>query len=387
MGSRLVAQIEASASAKLSELAKTVDLVRANDRDAALTVVRRGEGKQLMDNARDQLRLLTERSEASVASSMDQLRSDTQILSRTTILGGLLVVLFAGGAIWTLARNNRDLLSSRQEVESLNLGLEARVAERTSALTRANQEIQHFAYVVSHDLRAPLVNIMGFISELEAGTVTLQRYVAGPDAGVSPDAARVAANEDLPEAMRFIRASTAKMDTLINAILKLSREGQRVLRPEPIDLKLLLGNSVASLKHQIDKAGAQVELPEKFPAVVSDRLALEQIVGNLIDNAVKYLVSERPGKIMVEAKQIADRVQITIADNGRGIAAQDHDRVFDLFRRAGRNDRPGEGVGLAHVRSLARRLGGEVTLRSQLGQGATFELSLPRVLGKELYPS
>ena len=230
LGSRLVAQIEASASAKLSELAKTVDLVRANDRDAALTVVRRGEGKQLMDNARDQLRLLTERSEASVASSMDQLRSDTQILSRTTILGGLLVVLFAGGAIWTLARNNRDLLSSRQEVESLNLGLEARVAERTSALTRANQEIQHFAYVVSHDLRAPLVNIMGFISELEAGTVTLQRYVAGPDAGVSPDAARVAANEDLPEAMRFIRASTAKMDTLINAILKLSREGQRVLR-------------------------------------------------------------------------------------------------------------------------------------------------------------
>ena len=81
--------------------------------------------------------------------------------------------------------------------------------------------------------------------------------------------------------MRFIRASTAKMDTLINAILKLSREGQRVLRPEPIDLKLLLGNSVASLKHQIDKAGAQVELPEKFPAVVSDKLALEQIVGNL----------------------------------------------------------------------------------------------------------
>ena len=130
-----------------------------------------------------------------------------------------------------------------------------------------------------------------------------------------------------------------------------------------------------------------MELPEKFPAVVSDKLALEQIVGNLIDNAVKYLVSERPGKIMVEAKQIADRVQITIADNGRGIAAQDHDRVFDLFRRAGRNDRPGEGVGLAHVRSLARRLGGEVTLRSQLGQGATFELSLPRVLGKELYPS
>ena len=105
-------------------------------------------------------------------------------------------------------------------------------------------------------------------------------------------------------------------------------------------------------------------------------------MGNLIDNAVKYLVSERPGKIMVEAKQIADRVQITIADNGRGIAAQDHDRVFDLFRRAGRNDRPGEGVGLAHVRSLARRLGGEVTLRSQLGQGATFELSSPESSGR-----
>jgi signal transduction histidine kinase len=71
-------------------------------------------------------------------------------------------------------------------------------------------------------------------------------------------------------------------------------------------------------------------------------------------------------------------VAIDVEDNGRGIAAQDHERVFDLFRRAGAQDKPGEGIGLAHVRTMARNLGGDITLKSELGRGATFTLRLPR---------
>ena len=114
--------------------------------------------------------------------------------------------------------------------------------------------------------------------------------------------------------------------------------------------------------------------------MVSDRLALEQILSNLVENAVKYLQPGRPGRIMVTARADSGRVIIDVADNGRGIAPGDHERIFELFRRAGQQDQPGEGLGLAHVRALAYRLGGVITCISTLGAGATFRLSLPRVL-------
>jgi signal transduction histidine kinase len=190
----------------------------------------------------------------------------------------------------------------------------------------------------------------------------------------------VATEEDIPEALRFIRASTGKMDGLINAILKLSREGRRELRPEPVDLVALFRNAAASVRHQTDEVGAEIAVPASAPALISDRLAMEQIVGNVVDNAVKYLSRDRPGRIAITAGETTRRVHIDIADNGRGIAEQDHERIFELFRRAGAQDRPGEGIGLAHVRALVRRLGGDITVQSELGRGTTFRIDLPRRL-------
>jgi len=252
------------------------------------------------------------------------------------------------------------------------------VQERTAALTRANDEIQRFAYIVSHDLRSPLVNVMGFTSELEATLEPLRKFIAAdaPDQMLRKDA-KQAVDADIPEAVGFIRASTAKMDRLINAILKLSREGRRELNPEPVDLGKLLGQAAASVQHQLDEVGASIELPRQPPTIVTDRLALEQVVGNLLDNAVKYLSPGRIGKIALNASQKGSRIRLDVVDNGRGIAAQDHERVFELFRRAGTQDKPGEGIGLAHVRALVRRLGGDITVSSELGRGSTFHIDLP----------
>ena len=117
------------------------------------------------------------------------------------------------------------------------------MSERTADLQRANDEIQRFAYIVSHDLRSPLVNVMGFTAELEAATKPLADLVDRIEAE-QPDLltkeAALAAREDLPEAAASSASSTQKMDRLINAILKLSREGRRVLTPEPIDLAALV---------------------------------------------------------------------------------------------------------------------------------------------------
>jgi signal transduction histidine kinase len=173
------------------------------------------------------------------------------------------------------------------------------------------------------------------------------------------------------------------MDRLINAILKLSREGRRELVPENVDVRTVLENIFASVKHQIDETQTIVELARSLPVLRSDRLALEQVFSNLIDNALKYLQPGRPGFIKVEADSIGNRVNLRIIDNGRGIAEQDLERVFELFRRAGRQDKPGEGIGLANVRALVRRLGGDITVSSKLGQGSTFQVTLPRTLPTE----
>ena len=82
-------------------------------------------------------------------------------------------------------------------------------------------------------------------------------------------------------------------------------------------------------------------------------------------------------RIDISARRIGDRVVVSITDNGRGIAPQDHERIFELFRRSGVQDRPGDGIGLAHTRTLIRRLGGQITLSSRLGEGTTFNIELP----------
>ncbi len=275
-----------------------------------------------------------------------------------------------------------QLESARSALETLNRNLESIVGTRTADLKAANEEIQRFAYIVSHDLRSPLVNVMGFTSELEVARDEILKFY-GDVVTRMPDAAsadvKLAIETELPEAISFIRSSTAKMDRLINAILRLSREGARVLTPEPIQLGKLLETTAQSLTHQLADAGAELVIDE-VPELVSDRLALEQIFTNLLENAVKYLAPDRPGRIRVHGWTEGPTVFVDVEDNGRGIDPKDHGRVFDLFRRAGAQDRPGEGIGLAHVRALVRRLGGSITVQSAAGEGSTFRVSLPAVM-------
>jgi signal transduction histidine kinase len=373
-----IERLAALAGEKLDELAQTIRLENGGQRDESLALVNSDHGLELMDDARRVLNDLIENAEARVAYRVTELDKAVAMLIWVIFIGSVLIIVFTAGASYTVMRHTQGLVSAQREVTALNANLEDRVQERTAALSRANEEIPRIAYIVSHDLRSPLVNIMGFTSELEASVATLRDYVAGDkvDAKLA-EAARTTVSEDVPEAVRFIRASTGKMDGLINAILELSREGRRALNREAVDLDRVFAQAAASLKHQLDEAGAEIVLPVRSPQVVTDRLALEQVIGNVLDNAVKYLVRGRPGRIVVVAEEGAGRVRIDISDNGRGIAAQDRERIFELFRRAGQQDRPGEGIGLAHVRSLVRRLGGDIAASSELGRGSTFQIDLP----------
>ena len=244
--------------------------------------------------------------------------------------------------------------------------------EAEAELRESNEEIQRYAYIVSHDLRAPLVNVMGFTSELAQTQGELRTLLAG-----HPEAGRIEA--DMGEALGFIGAAVTRMERLIAAILRLSREGRRRFEPEPLDMTKLIRRLADALRHQAGVRNATVAVAPDLPEIAADRLAVEQIFGNLLDNALKYLDDGRPGRITVTAEAVgAGRVRFAVADNGRGIAPQDHARVFELFRRSGPQDRPGEGIGLAHVKALVRALGGRIDLASEPGQGSTFTVTLPR---------
>ncbi|WP_420606347.1 sensor histidine kinase [Novosphingopyxis sp.] len=304
----------------------------------------------------------------------------TQALFGATLIAtGLLILLVAVGTLYLVGKNLIELRESREELRRLNENLEGLVDVRTAELQRANGEIQRFAYIVSHDLRSPLVNVMGFTAELETARKAIANYVERSDAEgwQAPDSAtRFAVEEDLPEAIGFIRSSTQKMDRLINAILNLSRQGRRTLTPETLDLTALAQGIADSLEHRVQESGTTLTV-EPLPAIVNDRLAVEQILSNLIENALKYLQPGRSGVIGVTGRTDQGRAIVAVADNGRGIDPRDHERVFDLFRRSGVQDQPGEGIGLAHARALAYRLGGFIEVRSAVNEGSTFCLNLP----------
>jgi signal transduction histidine kinase len=316
-------------------------------------------------------------------------RSQTLAASMTWI-GSSLVVLLALISIWLVRRSARVRDEAEARLRDANLNLEATVDERTADLREANDEIQRFAYIVSHDLRSPLVNIMGFTSELEELGGDIFRRIGGlarvpadgpplapTEAGeVELEGADRQLRDDFSEALGFIKSSIGKMDRLISAILNLTREGRREFEPVKIDMRELIEGVVATMAHQAVEAFAQINVGD-LPDITSDRLALEQIFSNLIDNAIKYLWDDVPGEIVVRGRTKLGYAIFEISDNGRGIDPKDHQRIFDLFRRAGTQDKPGQGIGLAHVRALVRRLGGTMSVASELNAGSTFTITLP----------
>ena len=258
--------------------------------------------------------------------------------------------------------------------------VEAEQKKLYQRLREANEEIQRFAHVVSHDLRSPLVNIMGFASELDVWRKQIFERLAALRAQVGGEQdvqGDEALQRDVEEALSFIKSSVTKMDRLIAALLKLSREGQRQYQPQFIDMSQLLRSTLEAMAYQTQAVDAQISIGE-LPAITSDRLALEQVFSNLLDNAVKYLRVGVPGSIAVQANEANGAITYEVRDNGRGIDAKDRERIFDLFRRSGVQDRPGDGIGLAHARTLVRRLGGSINVESEPDRGTVFSVTLPK---------
>jgi len=244
------------------------------------------------------------------------------------------------------------------ENADLYAGLERRVAERTSELAEVNRELESFSYSVSHDLRTPLRHMSGFMGML--------REELGPSAGA--------------QAVKFmdtVEASVKRMDGLIEALLSFSRMGRAELRRARVDLSGL----VAKVRDELsgDLAGRDIEWKiGDLPEVEGDPEMLRQVLANLVGNAVKFTGTRPRAVIEIGARPgVAGRAVIFVRDNGAGFDMAYADKLFGLFQRLHlKEDFEGTGVGLANVRRIIKRHGGEVWAESAVGRGSTFCFTL-----------
>lgn len=256
--------------------------------------------------------------------------------------------------------------------------LEQRVLERTAELENVNEEVKSFAYIISHDLRAPLVNIRGFVGEMRFAYEVLEPYITQQYEQL-PEQERnrlsTAFDEDMPEAMNFIDTSVIRMDQLISSVLQLSRMGRKELHFQVVDTREIVSQCLANLAFRIENQRIETHLGE-LPKVVADFTALTQIFANLLANAVTYLQAGRIGMVSVGGERKSGFTRYWVKDNGRGIAAEDIPKVFELFRRVGSQLEEGEGMGMAYVKTLVARHGGKISCESKLGKGSKFIFTL-----------
>jgi signal transduction histidine kinase len=247
-------------------------------------------------------------------------------------------------------------------------------------LEQKNKELETLIYVASHDLRSPLVNIQGFSQRLGRSLEQLEQLLeAGGSAAELRAAAGPLLRERMPAALEYIRASGAKMDAIINGLLRLSRAGRMMLRAEALDMGRLLGSVLAAMAFQIQEAEGEVVL-EELAGCRADPVQVAQVFSNLLDNAVKYRRPGQPPRIRVSAQARAGQSVYCVEDDGIGIPLEHRGRIFDIFQRLDpQGATRGDGLGLTLVRRMVERNGGQVWMESAPEGGSRFYVALPAV--------
>jgi signal transduction histidine kinase len=271
-----------------------------------------------------------------------------------------------------------------EQLRALNANLEQRVAARTAALATANailvqknEEIESFAYIVSHDLRAPLVNIQGFASEIAYCCGALEeglRNVALRSGDIETEILPIVL-EAIPGALNYIKASTARFERLIDNLLLLARTGRQELRFEKADVREIVDTTIASLRGTILSSNAEI-IVEALPDITGDVTAIGQVFSNLISNALKYLKPGRPGRIVIGGDMAIGLGHYWVRDNGLGIPAHAQPRLFQVFQRFHPDLASGDGMGLTIVKRIVERHNGKVWADSEEDVGTTFHFEL-----------
>lgn len=304
-----------------------------------------GSGKKEMDALRKLVMTMQAHERALLKQRMD---AEREYANRTLLMFSL-ALLFAMGFLSLLYLRIRQEVVERKQAEE-------RQARLVHELESANEELRNFAYVVSHDLKAPL-----------RGISTLADWV------VTDYADRL--DDEGKEHLRLLLARVRRMDGLIDGILQYSRVGRVKEAGVAVDLDQMVHEVIDLLS---PPKNISITIDNPLPTVVAERVRLQQLFQNLLSNAIKYM--DKPeGHIHVACEAAGSQWKLSVSDNGPGIEERHFEKIFQLFQTLAPRDRvESTGVGLALVKKIVEMYGGEVWLESKVGGGSTFFFTLPR---------
>ena len=262
----------------------------------------------------------------------------------------------AKGSVTGVVLVFRDV-TQRREAGLAEKKAAAELARRAELLERTNAEVQHFAYAASHDLREPLRTITAYtqLVQLRAGS-QLDKKSA--------------------ECLQFMVAAADRMGLLIDALLDYSKAGEVTNRPlSPLRMEEVLARALGNLNGSIEENRAVVT-HDPLPAIMGEETHLEQLIQNLIGNALKYRREDVP-RVHIAARELGKEWLFSVSDNGQGISPQYQTQIFELFKRLHGHQYPGSGIGLATCKRLVERYGGRIWVESEVGKGSTFFFTLP----------
>jgi len=261
-------------------------------------------------------------------------------------------------------------ITERRKAEEERERLNAEIVEK-------NRELEHIVYVSSHDLRSPLVNIQGFSKELNYSLQELVSILQNNE--ISQEVRGKLApiiETDIADSLIYIQSSILKMDSLLSGLLRLSRLGRAALNFELLDINEMVSEILKANEYRIKAAKVTVEFGD-LPPCTGDSVQINQVISNLVDNALKYLDLSRPGTIKIAGRTEGGRTVYCVEDNGIGIAEEDQARIFEIFQQLNPGSSSGEGLGLSVVKKILSRQDGRIWVESELGAGSRFFVSLP----------